>query len=66
MQYERNTSSVQMRMCSKSKAHDLYERGCAVHARHIISTKKGMHIISMNEDVQYKQGISSSFGTRGQ
>ena len=40
-----------MNMCSTSKAHLQYKRGCAVRVKHII--------ISMNEYVQYKQGTSS-------
>ena len=56
VQHESSPFSVQAKICSTSKAHLHYKRGCAVRIRHIISTR---------EDVQYKVGRSSSFGTGG-
>ena len=56
MQYESGTLSVQVRMCSTSKAHLQYKPGCAVGIR---------HIFSMSEDVQYKQVDHHKFGGGG-
>ena len=80
--YESDTSSVEVRMCNKSettssvrvKMHSeskSADEDVQRRERQIIRTNENVqynikiHIINTNQDLQYGQGGSSSFGTEG-